>query len=213
MHESWIKPELMDSDEEREFYAWLLEAEYVGLITDIEYQPGSLSLSSRKSIQIEKKLKTKTKTIEKFLLHPHEYTPDFVFEWTGQDNPFIAGRRTWVDVKGTFNGHGDLKQFTINQKWVFEKYGIYINKVVPERLFKTTWVPESCRYTKVRKDFIKKYEECLIIDEFMGKRAEQEKRTAPLSNKSISNSKQTDLEPYECMDRTLNGSKTVSETI
>jgi len=198
MHESWIKPEFMDSDEEREFYAWLLEAEYAGLITDIEYQPGSLSLSSRASIQIEKKLKTKTKMVEKFLLHRHEYTPDFVFEWTGpgQGNPFVSGPiKTWVDVKGGFNAHGDPKQFSINQKWVYQKFGIFVNKVVPEKLFCKTWVPEDCRWTPKRHDPVKKYIGVLTVDEFCNKVMQQNANKQRCNDNSTFKAKEKTLVP------------------
>ena len=67
------------SDEEKQFYAWLIESESNGLISGVEYEPYTWGLSPRVSIQIEKKLKTKTKVVDKFLLHPHGYTPDFVF--------------------------------------------------------------------------------------------------------------------------------------
>lgn len=153
-----IKPEGMDSDEERHFYSWLLEAEETGIVSDIEYQPRSFELSPRASMKIEKQLKTKTKMVDKFLLHPHKYTTDFSFEWHGMGSPFVMIKgMCWVDVKGTFNKYGDPKQFSINQKWIYQKYGIFINKVVPQKLFLKTFCPEACRYTPKRRDPVKKY--------------------------------------------------------
>ena len=67
------------SDEEFWVYHWLIEAEEHGLLCDITYQPGPFLLAERASVQATKQLKTKVKIIDKFLFHPHEYTPDFAF--------------------------------------------------------------------------------------------------------------------------------------
>lgn len=148
----------MDSDEERDFYSWLLEAESVGLVANIEYHNRPLELSPRATTQETIQLKTKTKIVERFLLHPHQYTPDFIFSWAGGGCPFAkTSRFIWVDVKGSGSRFHDGKQFSINQKWVYDKYGIYINKVVPRKLFLKTWVPEACRYTPKRRDHVKAY--------------------------------------------------------
>ena len=159
----------MDSDEERHFYEWLIEAEKAGLVSDIEYPTGSFELAERASVKVKKQLKTKTKIVDKFLFHPHKYTPDFSFTWLGSNSPFFTMLgTTWVDVKGTFNGHGDPKQFSINQKWMFDKFGLYINKVVPVDLFRKSWVPENCRYSPKMHKPVKKYIGMKTINDFMG---------------------------------------------
>lgn len=164
-----IDPASMDSDEERHFYAWLIEAERSGLVSNIEYHSGSFVLADRATIPVEKQLKTKTKIVEKFLLHPHRYTPDFVFVWHGLFNPFTTFQNTtWVDVKGTGSKYHDQKSFSINRKWVYEKFGIYINQVVPEKLFKKTFLPESCRLTKKTRKPVKKFIGCKTIYEYAG---------------------------------------------
>ena len=161
-----IDQKTMDSQEERDFYEWLLEAENHGIISSIQYHSESFELSGRATMKAKKQLKTKTKDIEKFLLHPHRYTPDFVFDWQGMFNPFTTLQNTtWVDVKGTFGKYGDTKQFRINQKWVFSKFGIYINEVVPEKLFAKTWLPEACRLTPKTRKPVKKYLGCRNIEE------------------------------------------------
>jgi len=162
--------EKMDSQEEMDFHEWLLDAERAGLVRYIKYHPWPFGLSEKVSTMVEKKLKTKTSLVEKFLLHPHEYTPDFSFEWDPVVKLFFTNRiLTWVDVKGGFGRHGDAKQFSINQKWVYQKHGIYINKVVPEKLFLKTWVPEACRYTPKKRDLIKKYANALTLNEYLNK--------------------------------------------
>lgn len=164
-----IDPKTMDSQEERDFYEWLLEAENHGLVSNIAYHGGQFELSGRATIDVQEQMKTKIKMVEKFLLHPHRYEPDFVFVWQGLFNPFTTLQNTtWVDVKGTFGKYGDTKQFRINQKWMFQKFGIYVNEVIPENLFKKTWLPEACRLTPKTRKPVKKYVGCKSIKEYIG---------------------------------------------
>jgi hypothetical protein len=151
------------SDEEWFFYNWLVEARKHNLVSCIEYQPKKYELSERAAVTYEKKMKTKKKYVEKFLFHPHSYTPDFEFiVHPLLENFFVRSRymqecEVIVDVKGSFNRYSDQKQFAINQKWVYAKYGVYIEKIVPEKLFKKTWCPKVCRYTPKKKQPVKKY--------------------------------------------------------
>ncbi len=173
------KPEynniVFDSNEEIDFYKWCEEALDKGLIESFCYQPNPFKLSSRASIKVTKQLKTKTKIVDKFLLHPHEYTADFalipshglIFTCddlisTLDDNCVV------IDVKGSFMKYHDGKSFSINQKWVFSQYGIYVNKVVPDKLFKKTFVPEKCRITEKTNKPRKKYQGFKTVDEFIG---------------------------------------------
>ncbi len=52
--------EKLKSEEERQFSAWLSEALQHGLISDVKYEPQTYLLSTRASMEVEKKLKTKT---------------------------------------------------------------------------------------------------------------------------------------------------------
>jgi hypothetical protein len=144
--------ENLKSDEEKQFYAWLLEAQGAGLVSNIEYEPGSYVLSEKVSMLVEKKLKTKSKFIEKHLLYPHVYTTDF--EFIINHTPLLKHiiktenkTKVYVDTKGTFLNRGAEQEFSMNRKWMFQKYGIYVNKIVPKDLFGNTWVPESWRMT------------------------------------------------------------------
>ena len=163
-----------DSQEEQDFYAWLLEAQEHGLISNIKYQPETFMLSNRVSLFYEKRLKTKVKECEHFLLHPHFYSPDFYFEIIdGRLNEFFtiskytSNTQVWVDVKGVFNRFGDSKQFSINCKWMFQAYGIYIEKIVPVKLFLKTFVPESCRYTPKKNQPVRKYIGVPTVKQFL----------------------------------------------
>jgi len=164
------------SDEEWFFFNWLLEAQGAGLIKNIEYQPEPFELSGRVAVKYEKQLKTKSKIVERFLFHPHIYTPDFSFIVESRclypyfiDTAYIGNTQVIVDVKGKFNKYGDPKQFSINQKWVMSKYGKYVEKIIPEKLFKKTWVPEICRFTPKKKQLVKKYIGSKVFKEFYRK--------------------------------------------
>ena len=162
-------PSGFDSFEEYCFSVWLLKLCKMGLVTDIVYQPSSFILSSRQSKQAIKQLKTKTKTIDKFLLHPHKYTADFRFRGSGEyleDMEFDKDGYYWVDVKGSFAGgfrNSSAITFPINRKWVYERYGIFINKVIPEKLFKKTFIPRDIAYGKSGK-LLKKWSKCKILE-------------------------------------------------
>ena len=141
-----------DSVEEEWFSVWLRTAEKRGMVEGIIYHPSSFTLSTKQTIEEEVKLKTKTKIVDRFLLHPHTYTPDFAFYITNfiqQYNHGLVpckGNIVFVDVKGVYAGgrhNNSSVTFPISQKWVYVKFGIYINKVVPEKFFRKTFVPRE----------------------------------------------------------------------
>lgn len=170
----WKTRDDFDSDEELEFYCWLKEAEEKKLLGCIEYQCKEYKLSPRVAVAYSKKLKTKTKIAEKFLFRQHKYTLDFRF-WLTCDtlkstfinSDYLHTKIILVDVKGSFNKFGDPKQFALNQKWVYDKFDTYIEKIVPEKLFKKTWVPEIARLSPKIKKPVKKYIGVKTINEFM----------------------------------------------
>lgn len=51
------------------------------------------------------------------------------------------------EVKPLFDRNNMTRLFTINQKWVYDKYGIYVQKVVPQKLFKDTFTPQKYLFT------------------------------------------------------------------
>ena len=140
------------------------------LVDNVIYQPSSFRLSPRQSTKAVKQLKTKTKVVDKFLLHPHKYTADFKFTKTElfdhMDHDMIeSDGYVYVDVKGSFAGgikNTTSITFPINRKWVYEKYGIYINKVIPGKLFKKTFVSRELAYGKSGK-LSKKWVGCKIV--------------------------------------------------
>lgn len=152
-----------DSNEEYEFHAWCNDALKLGLLSTVLYHPHPFVLSTKVEIDKEVKLKTKTKVVKAFLMHPHEYTPDFMLEITTAGERFLYDRRLtsrgclsnypgpslrmYVDVKGGFSLYHDDKPFSINQKWVYAEHQVYMHKVVPKKWFAKTWVPEAALYS------------------------------------------------------------------
>jgi len=52
---------------------------------------------------------------------------------------------------------------------MWQKFRIYVEKIVPEKLFKKTWVPEACRWTPKQGKPVKKYVGVPVISEFLDK--------------------------------------------
>lgn len=150
------------SAEEQEFAWWCEEALEHKIISDYVYEPCSFELSGRNRTHFMKHLKTKVKETEK-IIRPHIYTPDFKiapginFELVETRLCQSLGRQIFIDTKGSYNRYGGDREFSINQKWMLQKYDIYVNKVVLEKFFKLSWVPEKARYTPKKHDLKKCY--------------------------------------------------------
>jgi len=160
------------SDEEFWVYLWLKAAEEHELVSDINYQPETFLLCPRASVPIRKELKTKTKIVDLFLFRPHQYTADFSFFVSNKIKhlfvaPKFTSEKVVIDVKGSFNMYGDPKQFSINQKWCWDKFGVYVEKIIPEKLFKKSFVPEICRLTPKKRQPVKKYINTKTIAEYV----------------------------------------------
>lgn len=154
-----------DSDEEEFFNFWCEEAVENNIIIDFKYTQKEYILSEKFN-----------DTRDKFLLHPHKYTEDFLVY--GINHKFykpmkkffraVNGNCYHIDTKGTFNKYGGDREFSINRKWMMDKHGIFINKIVPDKLFKQTWAPECyLKYTEKTKVVQKKYLEMKTVKQFM----------------------------------------------
>ena len=143
-----------DSQEEEYFHWYLLELEEAGIISKISYHPKPFLLATKKSLVYTEQLKTKTKTKEIVLFQEHVYQADFMFYWNKEAHgkiyihhnddlqesfknyPFIANISnsgasfSIVDVKGTFNQNDAHRRFSIDQKWVFQQFGVYVQKII-----------------------------------------------------------------------------------
>jgi len=136
-----------DSNEEVEFYQWCKEAKEIGVILDFFYHPEPFVLcESRKYLPTPAGFKAK----EKHLFREHIYTPDFVLFTTNTLTLKPAYQdfgKVFIDIKGGFSKFGGGREFSINQKWVHEQFGVYVHKVVPEKFFADNGVPEAVRMT------------------------------------------------------------------
>ncbi len=153
------------SDEEWYFSWWLDELVKIGIINRYLYESNTFILSNAKSYPHLLIMKTKTKLTEKSLLEEHVYTPDFLIEWNEKylnrffriindetctvKCPFLAVRSTkdgkaytFIEVKGDFDRNNMTRLFKITQKWLYDKYGLYVDLLKLPTLFKRTWVPE-----------------------------------------------------------------------
>jgi hypothetical protein len=152
-----------DSKEEEYFFWYVEELQEAGFIDNIKYQPKPFPLFDGAKYTFNKQLKTKSKSVTRTLLKPHQYQADFLLGWSDiaidvffavNSNtdmlklPFYAylltkndEYRSVVDVKGTFNQNDAWRRFSIEQKWVWDKYQIYVQKIIPQKLFKDTFTP------------------------------------------------------------------------
>lgn len=192
--------ESFDSKEEWYFDLWLKELSSYGLVDNQTYHPKPFLLSDKVSLNYIKALKKKSKAEDAHLLASHEYQADWIVYWnkkllnvlfsdlsasgrSPKDYPFIVNWSTnrgsffsVIDIKGTFNQNDAYRRFSIEQKWVYQKYHIYVQKVIPmpsvskagkaspaSALFLTTFMPERATKTdKQEKDRIIKFKYRLI---------------------------------------------------
>jgi hypothetical protein len=170
-----------DSDEEVFFAMWLEELKTHGYVVQWNklYHPiiltKGLKVPYKKLTQLKTKLKVEDK--EKHLLKPSEYTPDFrvyfsekaydsiaSFIEVGDFNPtalFYAendGEQRkeivmhTVEVKPHFDQNNMERLFVNNQKFIWDKYKIFVNLIEPIELFKKTFVPlQAMPYLVYRK--------------------------------------------------------------
>lgn len=162
------------SDEERYFAEWIREAQGHGLVRKEIYQPKPFKLSSK--VEYVARFKKNGDPVMKHLLFHHEYQADWLIVWTDRAvglglvtdirrSPVSPGVimgyahngsiRSVIDVKGGFQQND---RFPLNQKWVYEKYNIFVNKVTPfsarqlkSCLFSQTWTPQAYWYRPMKR--------------------------------------------------------------
>lgn len=184
---------LIDSDEEYLFLCWFEEAESLGLVGNLTIQPSFL-LTPRQSVQVPAPTKRNPdKMKDQFLFHPHNYKADFSFDvvlHSGKDNIFSPLLNKFgsnkkddirygyeeerptciVDIKGGWANHRSRNSsdvtFPLNQKFVYDKYGVYVNKVVispGKGFFKNFWAPDEAFVTEKGNPSIR-YKGCCRFD-------------------------------------------------
>ena len=72
-------------------------------------------------------------------------TPFWVRNTSFMDGSFLESLQplfeSILEVKPLFDRNNMTRLFTINQKWVYDKYGVYVQKIIPQKLFKDTFTP------------------------------------------------------------------------
>ena len=152
-----------DSAEEVDFIEWCSEAARLSVIQDFIYQPEPIQLFDAVSyLDFQGKKRS--------LLQQHIYSPDFCIKFIPGAFPVLAKQfkvpydrmsqassSIYLDIKGAFQRNGGDRSFSLNQKWVFQKTGIYVNKIVPVKFFEVWGCPQACFLSKVLKKPRKMY--------------------------------------------------------
>jgi hypothetical protein len=171
---------------EEMYFSWYLdELKDAGYIKKWHYQFPTYPLADTISVPVVKytpsgKLSKNQKP--RTLLQPASYTCDFCIDWTNKAKYLlfepIDAIQTWrpvffadyileidcyrsyVDVKAVFTRRdSDAAKFSLLQKWVWQNYETYIQKVVPAHLFEHTFTPKRYLITdKTKKARTIKYD-------------------------------------------------------
>ncbi len=153
-----------DSNEQIDFYKWLIQCKENNLVINFIYHPESFKLFEHGIIN------------EKVVLKPHIYTADFLVQFNKQffqkskilKNIFkYSNNQHYIDIKGGFNSFGSHTDFSINRKWVFSLYQKYIYKIQIDSFFQKTFVPEASRYTEKLKKPRQKYKHFKTIKQYI----------------------------------------------
>ena len=156
------RPIKFRSTDEEMFWDWCVEAEKLGIIHNFEYEPYSILIIPKQTTKRIKKLKTKTKEIDKFLLAELSYTPDFVIKskfnlerlgliYDSIDDNSEHKYEYIIDVKGMYSQNNDDVQFSVRRKALYYIKQIFVNKLIVDKWFLKTFLPLR---TKVKGDLI-----------------------------------------------------------
>lgn len=181
---------LYDSMEEKYFLMWAFELKSQGLISSIK-RADSYLLSDALLINYAEQLKTKSAPRTQILLRGHSYTPEFIIEWTEvgrkkltwvlgssiqNTKPFVAHRtvnfsyHSIVEIKPTFDQNNMERLFKINQKWMWQKHGIFVNLIKPQELFQKTFTPNEYLLTTTGKRRVINFK-IINLFEFLNKKS------------------------------------------
>lgn len=159
----------VDSMEEVDFVNFLNEASRLGVVYDFVYQPESFLLAEGVKYR---GVDGKTKT----LFQDHVYSADFMVSFNPKKYPKLAAEfkisqeraclervDAYIDTKGTFNKNA--RSFSIDRKWVWQKFGIYICEVVPKKFFQKFGCPKNSFVTRKTGARRKMFAGCRSISE------------------------------------------------
>jgi len=163
------------SGEELWFKYWLDELEQRKLVYNVQYEPYQIELCRKAKYKKQETTKKgelifKTKSIP---YSAHSYKPDFIFCSKDERvrNMFIIAdhesSEIVTDIKGGFSKWADEEGFPIKQAWVFQLYNVWVNKVIPDELFKKTFVPDKLRNSPKTGKPLQKYKKFLTVNEWL----------------------------------------------
>lgn len=149
------------------YFAWYFEElKQSGYVQD--YKRGQSYLLSDSLINnYVVQLKTKSKPMHEVVLMGHSYNLDYEVTWTdlgvkhfcnkfGEKftKPFVcdSNNKSYFEAKPSYDFNNMTRLATLNVKWLYQKYGIYTQVIVPERIFKKTFTPKLMLKTKTGKD-------------------------------------------------------------
>lgn len=158
-----------DSLEELAFLQWASELQKAGYIKSI-VRAESLLLCGPMSIDYAQQLVTKSKPMSQTILHGHSYTPEFRIIWDKKaldrivsligenkkfENLFLGVWEnaykdfvTYIEIKPLWDQNNMERLFRVNQKWMWDKYKIFVNLVKCPELFARSFTPDEYLTTK-----------------------------------------------------------------
>ena len=179
-----------DSQEERYFSYYLDELKEAGYIISYEAQPESYVLSEPYFYDYNIQLKTKIRPAVKKLIREHIYTADFKIHFAAEASGIFCNRLesrkdltkipfvvdyffvSIIEIKPAFSRFNSQREFSINQKWLFQRHGVYCQKIkISNRagLFKDTFTPKKYLVTETGKPKKLHYEP-KTLEEFVERR-------------------------------------------
>ncbi len=155
-HQSLIEPKEFPSSEEAYLWWYLKELYEAGFVTEIVHQPDSFILTEPKKVIGFGVIKPTKKPVYGFkeyaFLNGHKYTADYKVVWHEsakgifikryddeyKDEGYFWAREideqlvSYLDAKGSFNGPNNTSAatFPLNQKWTYDKFDIYVQKII-----------------------------------------------------------------------------------
>lgn len=156
-----------DSFEELSFLYWAFELKNQGYIKSIR-RADSYLLSDPLENHYAEQLKTKSKPATQLIMHGHSYTPEFLIVWDHKKardrvicglggkkmvNPIIVQVNdiseivSVIEIKPMWDQNNMERLFRLNQKWMWQKHGIYVNLIKPQKLFQETFTPKEYMLT------------------------------------------------------------------
>jgi hypothetical protein len=73
-----------------------------------------------------------------------------------------------IEIKPIFDQNNMTRLAIINQKWVMEKHGLFVNIVIPDKLFENTFTPKRyLRCDASSKERKLKFSNVKSLDEFL----------------------------------------------